>query len=219
MVKVGEVFKNKLGYSLQVIEVFNARKVLIRFDATGYETYTQSSKITEGAVKDVMAPELYGIGYYGSKQRSLSNPRGAYNVWKNMLYRCYAPEAKITHPTYQDCSVCIDWHNFTNFYHWYMDNHIDNFHLDKDIKYPGNKIYSPETCMFVHSNENQLESHAKTFIVTHPCGKTEVVSPLSDFCKNHGLSQANMSAVINGRRKHHKGFKVELMDMNLISVR
>lgn len=218
MIKIGSKHKNKLGYEFIVVDVVSARNILIRFVRTGYETRTQAVKIREGSVKDVFEPVYFGVGYYGSKQRELENPIPALNIWRHMLYRCYAEKAKHTHPTYDDCTVCDEWHNFTNFYYWYKENFIEGYHLDKDIKVSGNKVYSPETCMFVSHIENQRQSHSKTYLVTHPCGKTEIVSPLADFCRKHDLSQQNMAKVISGDRKHHKGFKAKLIGKGLLVV-
>ncbi|EOX1555450.1 hypothetical protein ACPD0L_000751 [Vibrio cholerae] len=217
MIKIGSSYKNKLGYEFIVVDIVSAKNVLVRFIRTGYETRTQAVKIMEGSVKDVFEPVYFGVGYYGSKQRELDNAMPALRVWRHMLYRCYAEKAKLTHPTYGECTVCDEWHNFTNFYHWYKENYIEGYHLDKDIKVPGNKVYSPETCMFVSHTENIRQSHSKTYLVTHPCGKNEIVSPLVDFCRKHNLSQPNLNKVINGERAHHKGFKAKLIEEGLFT--
>lgn len=77
-----------------------------------------------------------------------------------MLERCYSKEFHKTHPTYKDCEVCEEWLNFQNFATWYIDNYyvVENqtMCLDKDILYKGNKIYSPDTCIFVPQEINTL---------------------------------------------------------------
>lgn len=64
------------------------------------------------------------------------------------------------HPTYTDCEVCDEWLNFQNFAKWYDENFYEvdgeRMHLDKDILVKGNKIYSPETCIFVPQKINVL---------------------------------------------------------------
>jgi hypothetical protein len=70
-----------------------------------------------------------------------------------MITRCYNQNQRYINPTYEDCTVCDEWHNFQNFAQWYKDNYytIENerMELDKDILIKNNKIYSPETCIFV----------------------------------------------------------------------
>jgi len=43
--------------------------------------------------------------------------------------------------------------------------------------------------------------------ITFPDGNTETIKSLTQFCKEHKLSQGNMTEVANGKRKQHKGFK------------
>jgi group I intron endonuclease len=53
-------------------------------------------------------------------------------------------------------------------------------------------------------------SHRKSdlaILVMQPNGKVDSVLNLSDYCRIHSLHQPNMCAVINGRRKSHKGFR------------
>ena len=57
-------------------------------------------------------------------------------------------------------SVSKIWHSFQNFADWYEKNKYDvgneKLHIDKDIKYPKNKIYSPYSCMLVPQRINEL---------------------------------------------------------------
>ena len=77
-----------------------------------------------------------------------------------MLERCYDPYRLNKYPTYIDCYVCDEWLCFQNFAEWFYQNYyeIENerMHLDKDILVKGNKIYSPETCVFVPNRINTL---------------------------------------------------------------
>lgn len=78
----------------------------------------------------------------------------SYSIWKAMLIRCYGK--KNTETTYYNCSVCDEWHLFTTFKEWFDKNYIKGYHLDKDILFKGNKIYSPKTCCFVPPEINTL---------------------------------------------------------------
>lgn len=70
-----------------------------------------------------------------------------------MLKRCYSIKYHEDYPTYIECEVCDDWKYYSNFKKWYNENYYEcneeRMHLDKDIICKGNKIYSPETCVFV----------------------------------------------------------------------
>ena len=79
-------------------------------------------------------------------------------------------------------------------------------HLDKDIKVKGNKVYSPENCDFVTPAENVVEANAKRYKFVSPSGVVTDVYNLSEFCRDNGLTQGNMSSVHEGKRKQHKGW-------------
>ena len=77
-----------------------------------------------------------------------------------MMQRCYDPKFHKKYPTYINCEVCEEWHNYTNFGKWFNENYYEvsgeKMGLDKDILNKGNKIYSPENCIFVPNNINVL---------------------------------------------------------------
>ena len=65
-----------------------------------------------------------------------------YKTWTGMLERCYSEAYQKRRTTYKGCSVCEEWLTFSNFRAWMED-------LDKDFIVEGNKVYSPETCVFI----------------------------------------------------------------------
>ncbi len=79
-----------------------------------------------------------------------------YQRWINMLKRCYSKVSLKERPTYIGCSVCGEWLLFSNFKSWMITQDWKNKHLDKDIISKGNKVYSPEKCLFVSSEINSL---------------------------------------------------------------
>ena len=79
-----------------------------------------------------------------------------YRTWKNMLERCYDSNLHLKHPTYIGCIVCEEWLTFSNFKAWMETQDFGGKDLDKDILVKGNKIYSPETCIFVTNAINKL---------------------------------------------------------------
>lgn len=79
-----------------------------------------------------------------------------YKTWKDMIERCYDPKVHKKFPTYAECTVHPDWLYFSNFRRWMEGQDWEGKHLDKDLKIPGNKMYSPATCMFVTPRINGL---------------------------------------------------------------
>ena len=79
-----------------------------------------------------------------------------YRKWHNILTRCYCESRLQKKPQYRGCSVCEEWKTFSNFMAWMKTQPWEGKELDKDILIPGNKVYSPETCVFVSSKLNNL---------------------------------------------------------------
>jgi len=79
-----------------------------------------------------------------------------YDVWHNMFRRAYCPKLHAKHLTYLGVTVCEEWHSFMAFRAWMMTQDWEGKQLDKDIIVPGNKVYSPATCVFVSSQINTL---------------------------------------------------------------
>lgn len=77
-----------------------------------------------------------------------------YRAWADMLSRCYREKYHKVFPSYKDCSVCDDWIRFTNFKRWMEQQDYKDNVLDKDLKVTGNKVYSPETCLFISPKVN-----------------------------------------------------------------
>lgn len=116
--------------------------------------------------RDPYRRSILGVGYIGEGQYKSSyngQKYPPYVCWKNMLQRCYSEKYHERQPTYKDCEVCEEWHNFQNFAQWYEDNYYEipgkKMQLDKDILFSENKIYSPETCIFVPQNINSFFTH------------------------------------------------------------
>ena len=85
-----------------------------------------------------------------------------YKVWANMLERCYSKNIHQYRPSYTDCSVIEEWKLFSNFRFWMeQQDHIGK-QLDKDILFPGNKIYGPYTCVFVTLRVNSFVTENKS---------------------------------------------------------
>lgn len=79
-----------------------------------------------------------------------------YKVWKNMLKRCYDLNFLQNNRTYFGCIVCDGWLLFSNFKNWMMLQDWQDNELDKDLLIPGNRLYSPDTCIFIPHSLNGL---------------------------------------------------------------
>ena len=105
---------------------------------------------------------VFGVGIYDVENisnisiREMKSKSKYYTVWKSMLRRCYYEDYHKTRPTYKDCTVCIEWLRYSIFVSWMEIQDWKNKQLDKDIRVPGNKQYSSETCVFVSSYINSL---------------------------------------------------------------
>lgn len=77
-----------------------------------------------------------------------------YLTWKNMIDRCYSSYKGKPESKYFDCRVESEWLVFSNFKSWMVIQDWAGKELDKDILFPGNKIYSNENCVFVSSRLN-----------------------------------------------------------------
>lgn len=76
-----------------------------------------------------------------------------HRVWDSMLLRC---SDKDTRKCYKDCTVCNEWLIYSIFVAWMETQDWKDKQLDKDIRVPGNKHYSPETCVFVTGYINSM---------------------------------------------------------------
>ena len=106
---------------------------------------------------DYVVEKSETIGYVDGKQkrkRAWVCPH--YRTWKDMLKRCYSDKAQERYPSYKGCTVSDEWLTFTNFRAWMEKQDFEGKQLDKDLLFEGNKVYSPETCVFVTGAVNNF---------------------------------------------------------------
>lgn len=124
------------------------------------------SNFKSGSVKNPYDPTVSGIGFVGVGKhktyvsQNVSLHSECYVHWFNMIKRCHDSKWSEMYPAYYGIStVCNEWLNFQNFAEWYESHKYpvnERLHIDKDILYPGNKIYSPSTCILVPQRINEL---------------------------------------------------------------
>lgn len=198
---------------LKVIKYYHAKKVLVRFTETGFETIAASDNIRRNKIKDLMRPSVCGVGYLGVPTSSHPLDRKAYICWQSMMRRCYSDTEQEKCPTYKGCTVDSRWHNFQAFLSWYKEvypNDGKKYQIDKDILVKGNRIYSADTCLMVTAQENLAEmcnrALSRQFLFISPLGVVTHIKNMSMFCKQNGLIPTNMSAVHCGRAGSYKGW-------------
>lgn len=94
------------------------------------------------------------------------NNSEAYKKWQQMIKRCGNPK----YPAYLNCTICKEWHTFSNYESWHNEHYIEGFALDKDILIKGNKEYSPTACCFVPQCINSLFIKCKSTRGEYPIG-------------------------------------------------
>lgn len=165
--RIGEVGKNNFGTLMKIIEYKNCDDIVIEFqDQYKCQKNTTYVNFRRGQVKNPYDKTACGVGYVGEgKYLTKENGRSTklYSCWVHMLERCYYEKNQNLHQSYYGtCSVCDEWLNFQTFAKWYEEHSYEvneRLHLDKDILFPGNKIYAPDKCILVPQRINELFSY------------------------------------------------------------
>lgn len=157
----GETNINHQGCVMKIIKYNKANDIVVEFqdDYKGV-VHTQYSNFQRGNVRNPFYPFAYGVGITGDKY---STRIKEYQIWINMMARCFDDKLKEKYPTYKYATCCEEWLYYPNFYEWLHSQPNFNkwyngrrWNLDKDILVKGNKVYSPETTCLVPQNVNTL---------------------------------------------------------------
>lgn len=160
--RLGEKNVNRYGSEMTIIEYNGTRDITVMFEE-GFCAKTQYINFQTGHVKNPYDKSVYGVGYVGEgiyKPKFNKERTPEYSAWQGLLKRCYDEKYHKKQPTYIECTVAEEWHNFQEFARWFNENYYEvdgqRMCLDKDILIKGNKVYSQETCIFVPQNINNL---------------------------------------------------------------
>lgn len=95
-----------------------------------------------------------GIGIYEPRVLCMTDaphlPR-VHGIWRGMLLRTTEMRV-VSRPSYAGTSVAPAFHRFADFAEWAVRQigwDGEGYHLDKDLLENGNRVYSPDTCVFL----------------------------------------------------------------------
>lgn len=162
--RLDEINYNKFGSKMIIKEYRNSLDVDIYFPEYDWiAKNVQYSNFKNGKIKCPYERSICNVGYLGEgeyKATENGEITRVYNTWNNMLQRCYSEKLHRRESTYENCRASEEWLNFQNFGEWDEDNYYEvegeKMCLDKDILIKGNKIYSPDTCIYVPQTINTL---------------------------------------------------------------
>lgn len=162
--RTGEENVNNFGSKMIIVGYRNAHDIDIYFTEYNWTAKnTRYDYFRNGNISCPYERSVYAVGYLGEGEyKCKENGRitRVYTTWHSMLNRCYDDKFYKRRPTYKDCRVSEKFLNFQNFGMWDEENYYkiegERIALDKDILYKHNKIYSPETCIYVPERINTL---------------------------------------------------------------
>lgn len=172
---VGQIVSTNQYGDVRIVRYYNNRHLMVEFARTGTLCSVNLSNLYKGKLADPFAERKTKLirehGYRGiGKYRQVSH-KAAYDLWSNMLNRCYNPQMRKNAESYKNCSVCEQWHNFQFFAEWYYSQIREpGYTLDKDILVKGNRVYAPDRCAMVPPDINILFASRKANRGLYPIG-------------------------------------------------
>ena len=180
MEKVDRLGENKImkcGELATIIRYNNSKDIDIKFEKTNEIIHNVwYSTFKKGNIKSHFSQTVQGFGICGLEKVKDENGivLKSYKSWNRMIQRCYNKKIHKRFSTYSKCEVCEDWRYYSNFKKWFNENYYeidgDKMCLDKDILHKGNKIYSPDTCIFVPNRINILFTKSNSTRGKYPIG-------------------------------------------------
>lgn len=160
-----EIRNNHQGTPMKIVRYGNWDDIDIEFldDFHYIKKHQIYSNFKSGSVKNPYDRIVHGVGYIGLGNHPTKvdgKTSRTYNIWHEIIARCYGEKEKEKYPAYFGISsVCDEWHCFHTFADWYESKKYPcdgRLHIDKDILYRGNKIYAPDKCLLVPQKINML---------------------------------------------------------------
>ena len=149
-----------------------------------------------------MSKLVYGVGFNDKTRPANVDGKNVkeYQLWQDMLIRCFSEKYQTRFPTYKGCNVSDNFLHYSFFYDWCqeqigfgkVDDKGRSWCLDKDLLFVGNKIYSETTCVFVPNEINLFFIDSGAVRGEYPIGVY--------FDKASGKFVAQCK--VNGKRQH-----------------
>lgn len=156
--RIGEVRTMNCGGIAKIISYTNCEKITIQFQDKFEHVAenVQYANFIRGSIRNPYSKTTYGRGYFGVGKYNTKEHMKAFKRWSDMFLRCYDPYYlnNDKYIAYRDVVVCEEWHNYQVFAEWYYENYVEGFELDKDFLFVGNRVYSPQTCIFLPKRIN-----------------------------------------------------------------
>ncbi len=162
---IGEIRYNHFGTPMKIIAARKKSDIDVQFlDPYGYiKEHSTYNSFKKGEIRNPYDRTANGIGYNGVgkyKTGGSAYDTKVFAIWYAILGRCYNEQRRDKSPSYEKCFICDEWMDYQKFRAWYDDNFYqvgtERMHIDKDILYKNNKIYSPKTCIIVPQRINML---------------------------------------------------------------
>lgn len=218
---VGGIYKNRTNDEYEILEITerNPLKYKIKFINSNYTTILYA----KGYIKDYLKPSVFNVGYMG--YATSKNNIKIYNLWHNMLCRCYNKNSK-DYVSYGNIGVKVydRWLNFENFcndleyiegynYEQFINGEIV---LDKDYKQQNKpeflKYYSLETCCFISKELNQslrnTYNYKTKFQEISPDGSVRNIDiGIAKYARIMHMDYSGIKDCLEGKRESYNGYK------------
>ena len=113
-----------------------------------------------------MTKLVFGVGINdGSRPAKVAGKKiKEYQLWQGMLERCFSEKLQTRYPNYKGCNISANFISYSFFYDWCqeqiwfgkVDEKGRSWHLDKDILFKCDRLYSEDTCAFVPNEINSF---------------------------------------------------------------
>jgi len=174
--RIGMTILNKHGDEMTIVSYDNALSITVQFKGQKELIKTKYQHFINGNIKRYSISNVCGHGIVGKETMIGEDGKTlkSYETWRGVLERSYSERLKDKYPTYKDVTCCDEWLYYSNFKKWYDLNYYEidgqRMHLDKDILIKGNKIYSPDNCVFAPQRINNLFVKCNANRGTYPLG-------------------------------------------------
>lgn len=197
--RLGEERVNNQGCLMKIVEYNSTSDIVVEFqDEYNARVHTAYQTFLNKSVKNPYYPSVCGVGIVGNKyptHKGYKTRIKECKTWESMLLRSF----KNKQSSYNKITCCNEWLYYENFYEWLhnqenFDKWIngDDWALDKDILFKGNKIYSPDKCCLVPRSVNNLFIKRDSDRGKYPIGIT----------KHNNMFRARCDNPILGIRQH-----------------